>query len=75
MKRLKCEKCGKTLLLIEYGKLAIKCPRCGLESKVEIKEVNEQAVTKIGKPTALHTERGKRNGYDSRRSSIRLKTK
>ena len=42
MKKLKCEKCGNTLLLIEYGKLEIKCPRCGLISKVEIK-VNEQS--------------------------------
>jgi len=42
MKKLKCEKCGKTLLLIEYGKLVIKCPRCGHTEKVEIK-VNEQS--------------------------------
>lgn len=39
MKKLKCEKCGKTLLLIEYGKLEIKCPRCGCLSKIEIKQV------------------------------------
>ena len=37
MKKLKCESCGKTLLLIEYGKLEIKCPRCGHITKVEIK--------------------------------------
>ena len=37
MKKLKCETCGKTLLLIEYGKLEIKCPRCGRVTKVEIK--------------------------------------
>lgn len=36
MKRLKCEKCGKTLLLIEYGKIEIKCPRCKHTTKVEI---------------------------------------
>lgn len=42
MKKLKCEKCGQTLLMIEYGKLEIKCPRCGLKSIVEIR-VNEQS--------------------------------
>lgn len=42
MKKLKCEKCGHTLMLIEYGKLEIKCPRCGHISKVHIK-VNEQS--------------------------------
>lgn len=39
MKKLKCEKCGKTLLLIEYGKIEIKCDRCGHITKVEIKQV------------------------------------
>lgn len=42
MKKLKCEKCGNTLMLIEYGKLEIKCPRCGRISKVHI-TVNEQS--------------------------------
>lgn len=37
MKKLKCDGCGKTLMLIEYGKLEIKCPRCGKLVKVEIK--------------------------------------
>lgn len=37
MKKLKCEKCGKTLLYIEYGKLTIKCPRCGHITILEIK--------------------------------------
>lgn len=36
-RKLKCERCGKTLLLIEYGKIEIKCPRCGHISSVEIK--------------------------------------
>ena len=39
MKKLKCEKCGKTLLLIEYGKLEIKCPRCGHIEKIEIRQI------------------------------------
>lgn len=38
MKKLKCEKCGKTLLLIEYGKIEIKCPRCGHITILEIKK-------------------------------------
>lgn len=33
-----CPDCGKTLQLIEYGKGQIKCPRCGLIIKYEIKE-------------------------------------
>lgn len=36
MKTLKCEKCGKSLLKIEYGKLEIKCPRCKNIITVEI---------------------------------------
>lgn len=43
MKKLKCEVCGQTLLLIEYGKLAIKCPRCGHKETIEIRQVNEQS--------------------------------
>ena len=41
MKILKCDKCGKSLLKIEYGNIEIKCPRCGNIVKVEIKG-NEQ---------------------------------
>lgn len=36
MKKLKCPKCGKTLLFVEYGKIEIKCPRCGQITKIEI---------------------------------------
>jgi phage FluMu protein Com len=43
MKKLKCEKCGKTLLMIEYGKLEIKCPRCGKISRVEIRVTSDVA--------------------------------
>lgn len=39
MKKLKCDRCGKTLLMIEYGKLEIKCPRCGNLIKIEIKKI------------------------------------
>ena len=41
--KLKCEQCGKTLLLIEYGKIEIKCPRCGHISKIEIKVTSSAA--------------------------------
>lgn len=44
MKKLKCDRCGKTLLHIEYGKIEIKCPRCGKIIKIEIKG-NEQVAT------------------------------
>ena len=43
MKKLKCEKCGKTLLFIEYGKVEIKCPRCGKKTTVEIKVTSDVA--------------------------------
>lgn len=41
--KLKCEQCGKTLLLIEYGKIEIKCPRCGHVSSIEIKVMSSAA--------------------------------
>ena len=41
--KLKCEQCGKTLLLIEYGKIEIKCPRCGHISRIEIKVMSSAA--------------------------------
>lgn len=42
MKKLKCPHCGKTLLMIDYGRLEIKCPRCGQIVNIEIKS-NEQS--------------------------------
>ena len=42
MKKIKCTKCGKTLLFIEYGKLKIKCARCGHVMKIKKPEGNEQ---------------------------------
>lgn len=46
MKKLKCEACGKTLLFIEYGKLEIKCPRCGEKTKIEIKKETSKVATR-----------------------------
>lgn len=36
LKMLKCAKCGKSLLRIAYGKIEIKCPRCGQITSAEI---------------------------------------
>jgi len=35
MERVKCPKCGRTLLLMEFGKLEIKSPRSGGICKIE----------------------------------------
>ena len=43
MKKISCTKCGKTLLLMEYGKVEVKCPRCGHIMRVEKDRDNEQS--------------------------------
>ena len=52
MKTLKCDKCGKSLLKIEYGNIEIKCPRCGQIVKVNIK-ITSSRHDEIGKTTDL----------------------
>lgn len=42
MKKIRCTECGKTLLLMEYGKVEVKCQRCGHIMKVEKDKDNEQ---------------------------------
>ena len=42
MDKIRCPSCGRTLLLLEYGKLEIKCPRCGEITEIEQKRGNEQ---------------------------------
>ena len=42
MEKIRCTECGRTLLLIEYGKIEIKCPRCGKIIKIEHRKDNEQ---------------------------------
>nr|DAY91331.1 MAG TPA: DNA-directed RNA polymerase [Caudoviricetes sp.] len=37
IEKIKCKKCGKTLLLAERVKGEIKCPRCGEINKVDYK--------------------------------------
>jgi len=47
MKTLKCEKCGKSLLKIEYGNIEIKCPRCGYIVKVKITSNRHDEIGKV----------------------------
>nr|DAU84161.1 MAG TPA: DNA-directed RNA polymerase [Caudoviricetes sp.] len=35
MEKIKCEKCGKTLMFAEYARGEIKCPRCGKINKID----------------------------------------
>ena len=35
IEKIKCSHCGKTLLLAEYMKGEIKCPRCGKLNKID----------------------------------------
>nr|DAH06013.1 MAG TPA: TFIIB zinc-binding [Caudoviricetes sp.] len=39
---MKCKKCGQTLLIAEYVKGEIKCPRCKCVNRVEIKQQREE---------------------------------
>nr|DAZ26286.1 MAG TPA: DNA-directed RNA polymerase [Caudoviricetes sp.] len=34
IEKIKCGKCGKTLLIAEFVKGEIKCPRCGKVNKI-----------------------------------------
>lgn len=43
MQKIRCTECRKTLLLMEYGKIEIKCPRCGHIMNIEHKRDNEQS--------------------------------
>ena len=42
MQKLTCPDCGKTLMLIEYGSLEIKCPRCGAILEIEYPKVKSK---------------------------------
>ena len=42
MKKIRCDECGRTLLLMDYGKVEIKCPRCGHVRNIEYGKDNEQ---------------------------------
>ncbi len=43
MKKIRCTECARMLLLIEYGRVEIKCPRCGHIMKIEHNKDNEQS--------------------------------
>lgn len=43
MKKIRCTDCGRTLLLIDYGRIEIKCPRCGHVMEIEKEKDNEQS--------------------------------
>lgn len=42
MKKLSCPECGRTLMLIESGRLEIKCPRCGAIVKIDYPKVKSK---------------------------------
>ena len=42
MEKIKCPECGRTLLLLEYGRLEIKCPRCGAILRIEYDKVKSK---------------------------------
>lgn len=41
MEKIKCKNCGRTLLLLKYGELEIKCPRCGRIHKIKTEQREE----------------------------------
>ena len=41
MKKIKCEQCGRTLLLAELVKGEMKCPRCGKINRIEYPQREE----------------------------------
>lgn len=41
IEKIKCERCGRTLLLVELVKGEIKCPRCGKINQVEYPQRGE----------------------------------
>lgn len=38
MQKVKCEKCGQTLMLAAFALVQIKCPRCGKINKINLEE-------------------------------------
>ena len=41
IEKIKCERCGRTLLLAELVKGEIKCPRCGRINRIEYPQREE----------------------------------
>lgn len=46
IEKVKCEKCGQTLLLAEYVRGEMKCPRCKTINKLDIKMTEPRAAPK-----------------------------
>jgi phage FluMu protein Com len=46
IEKIKCERCGQTLLLAEYVKGEIKCPRCKTINKLDVKRTEPRAAPK-----------------------------
>lgn len=41
IEKIKCPKCGRTLMLAEYVKAEMKCPRCGTVNKLDYRQGQE----------------------------------
>lgn len=46
IEKIKCKQCGQTLLLAEYIKAEMKCPRCKYINKIEIRKTELRAAQK-----------------------------
>ncbi len=46
IEKIKCSRCGQTLLLAEYVKGEIKCPRCKAINKLDLKKDRAQSHTR-----------------------------
>lgn len=42
MEKVMCQKCKKTLFYADYGKIEIKCPRCGILNIINVKTEQRQ---------------------------------
>ena len=38
MKKLVCLGCGKTLMYYDFGRFEIKCPRCGVKTRIDLSD-------------------------------------
>lgn len=43
IEKIKCERCGQTLMLADYVKGEIKCPRCKKVNRLDIKKTESRA--------------------------------
>ena len=46
MKKLVCLGCGKTLGYYDFGRFEIKCPRCGVKTRIDT--IKDNKVKSIG---------------------------